>query len=96
MDCIEVPADEGGGPRVTTHTASRMFSNSRSDVLQFTGLSPFTPSQKGHARRFDRAAGSTDHSTYWSSVSVVFRWRPEIDHVDWVSDHTALTIHILH
>jgi len=35
-------------------------------------------------------------SLFWSSVSAIFRWRPQVGQRDWNSTSLGLTIHALH
>ena len=54
----------------------------RCNVLQVTRSSRVSPRKKGMPEGLDRAVGPTDRPTFWSSVSVIFRWRPALDHQD--------------
>src|SRR5438128_6041697 len=45
--------------------------------------------------RLDRVIAPPYHSTVWSSVSAIFRWRRHRDHSEEVSRNTSLPIHTL-
>src|SRR5438128_8553433 len=45
--------------------------------------------------RLDRVIAPPYHSTVWSSVSAIFRWRRHRDHSEEVSRNTSLPIHAL-
>ncbi|GAC1306146.1 MAG: hypothetical protein NVSMB27_44640 [Ktedonobacteraceae bacterium] len=44
----------------------------------------------------DRGAEIQYFPIFWSSVSAIFRWRPQTGQRDWNSASLGLTIHALH
>jgi hypothetical protein len=64
-------------------------------VLQVFRSSLF-PRKKGLPEELDRGAEIQYCPIFWSSVSVIFRWRPQVSQRDWNSASVGLTIHALH
>lgn len=64
-------------------------------MLQVFRSSRF-PRTEGLPEELDREAETTYLSIFWSSVSVIFRWRPQKGQRDWNSASRGLTIHALH
>ena len=52
--------------------------------------------REGLPEELDRAAEMHCHPLFWSSVSVIFRWRPQQGQRDENSTNAGLTIHVLH
>src|SRR5438270_9212649 len=65
------------------------------NVLQVTRLSVCTSRNESMPDRLDRVIAPRYRPTIWTSVSVIFRWRPHRDHSDEVSRNPSLTIHAL-
>jgi len=74
---------------------SRLFSRRRSGVLQVS-VRPYSPRSKGLPEELERAAEIHSRPIFWSSVSVIFRWRPPPGQRNWSSTNPGLTIHALH
>ena len=64
-------------------------------MLQATRSSVCTSRSERMPDRLDRVIAPPYHSTVWSSVSAIFRWRRHRDHSDQVSRNPSLTIHAL-
>jgi hypothetical protein len=66
----------------------------RCSVLQVFRSSLF-PRRKGLPGELDRAGEIQYRPISWTSVSVIFRWRPQKDQRDWNLTSVGFTIHAL-
>jgi hypothetical protein len=66
----------------------------RCSVLQVFHSSLF-PRSEGLPEELDRGGEMQNHSIFWSSVSAIFRWRPQRGQRDWNLTSLGLTLHAL-